>query len=194
VKATNAGTIAYKAAKAVTKSVVISKHANAITFTAPSNMTFGDDDQELAASEDGGITVLDSTTKTVCTVVDGALHIVKAGTCKVKATNAGNDVFLAATYVLHTVTIAKAENVITITSEKLADATSSLAVGYHAIAATSTAGTAVSVRTSSTSVCSYSATTGMLRIIRTTTPCVVTFSNVTSTNYLAATSVVRTVN
>jgi hypothetical protein len=156
-------------------------------------MTYGDEDQALFYSETGGTTVLSTLTKTVCTIVDDAVHIVKPGSCKIKATNTGNDEYLAVAPITQTVTIAKADNAITITSEKLQSATSSLAVGSYDIAATNSAGTAVTIKVSPSTACSYVAATGKLTIKKTTT-CTVTFSNAATTNYNAATSVVRTVN
>jgi len=167
---------------------------NMIDFMAPSAMTFGDEDQMLDAMADGGTTVFASTTKSVCTIVDGAIHIVKPGSCKIKATNAGNAEYKAAAPVKRTVVIAKASNVIHITSEVLAEASSTLAAGSYDIAATNTAGTTVKIKATPTSTCTYSAATGKLTIKKTTSQCTVTFSSAASTKYSAATPIVRTVN
>jgi uncharacterized protein (DUF1499 family) len=194
VKAANAGDAAFKAATAVTKTVVISKRANAISLDALSNMTYGDDDQPIFVSETGGMTVLATSTKTVCTIVDDAVHIVKPGACKIKVTNTGNDEYLAAAPVLANITIAKADNSITITSEVLSGAHSSLGVGSYTIGATNSVGSAVTIKVTPATACAYSAATGKLTIKKTTSTCTVTFSNVATTTTNAATSIVRTVN
>ena len=78
-----------------------------ITFTAPSGKTFGDADFDPGASSDWGLPVTyTSSTPEVCTIVDGKVHLVGPGTCTVKASQAGNDDYHAASNVERSFTVA----------------------------------------------------------------------------------------
>ena len=165
--------------------------ANAIDFTQPANMTYGDADQTLVATANGGTTVLTVTSPLKCSIVDGKVRTLAAGICKIKATNLGDADYAVTRAVTLTFTIAKAANAITITEGLVSDST--LALGSYTVTAVGTSGGLVKIKTSPSSTCSYSAIDGKLTVKKTTT-CVVTFSLAASTNYLAAESVVRTVN
>ena len=82
--------------------------ANPIAFSQPTPMSGSSTDQALSASSPGGTIVYASLTATVCSVVNGAIHPLAAGTCRVKATNVGDEYFAASAPVTKSVVIAKA--------------------------------------------------------------------------------------
>jgi alpha-tubulin suppressor-like RCC1 family protein len=87
-----------------------------VSFPAPTGMTYGDPDQPLTATTTAaGLRVSFSAGPArVCAVDHGQLHVAGAGTCIVKATQAGDARYAAAAPVTHRVGIAKA--VLTVTA------------------------------------------------------------------------------
>ena len=97
-------------------SINVGKATQTLTFTQPSNMTYGDADQALTFSVDTGLSVaIASTTASVCTIVSNSIHIVTAGTCTVTANQSGNTNYNAATQVSRSITIARATSTISVT-------------------------------------------------------------------------------
>lgn len=182
------GTSTYAAATPVTKVINVTLAANSITWTAPTTATFGNAPLTLTATSKQGSVQYSTTTTTVCTVSGKTLTLVGAGSCKVTANSAADAAYAAAPAVLKTITVAKAANPITVTWPTATGAT--LKVGSTtAINATSPGG-AVTVATTTATKCSI--VNGSLKGIATGT-CTLRFSVATSTNYLAATTVTRTV-
>ncbi|GLC23682.1 MBG domain-containing protein [Roseisolibacter agri] len=96
--------------------LVVNQATQSITFTAPTTAKYGDADAALGATASSGLTVsYASSTTGVCTIVDGKLHVVKAGSCTVTASQAGNTNFLPAPSVERTFSIAKVQATITLT-------------------------------------------------------------------------------
>jgi hypothetical protein len=84
-----------------------------ISFSNPSNMTYGDADQTLivSASSNLGVT-LASSTSSVCSVISGKIHVVSAGTCTLTANQGGDATYSPATTVTKSITISKATSTI----------------------------------------------------------------------------------
>ncbi len=109
-----------------------------ISFTALDNKTYGDDDFSVSATATSGLSVtFSSQTSGVCTVAGSTLHIVSAGTCTVRASQAGNSSFNSAPSVDQSFTIAKATPILSLVDSSvgydglahIADVSSSLADG-----------------------------------------------------------------
>ena len=108
----------------------VGKKSQSITFTQPSNMTFGDADQALTYSIDSVLSVaLTSSTSSVCTIVSNAIHIVSPGTCTVAANQSGNSNYSAATQVTRTITITGIASTISISDTTTAFTYTGLAQG-----------------------------------------------------------------
>ena len=84
---------------------------NSIYFTAPSAMNYGDV-QTLEVTETGGVTEVISTSPLVCSVTDLDVTPLKPGTCKLKATNNGDEIFGVAKAVTRSLTVLKGINTI----------------------------------------------------------------------------------
>jgi len=108
LRATNSGDQIFAAATSVTKTITISKAVNAFAFTPLVNMELGAPNQQLDSSADGGTPSYVSSTTSVCTIVAGAVHPVKVGTCTVKATNTGDTYYAAATPISQSILITRA--------------------------------------------------------------------------------------
>ena len=182
-------TVQMRSKNAVGTSAVSSRSAkpvatkNTTTFTTPISMTFGDGDQSLIATSTGGDVVFNSLTSPICSVVDGAIHPLTAGTCRIQATNVGDAVFAAAKAVTKTVVIKKAPLSI------FFPAVSAVALGGsdRDLGITAIAGTNV-VTSATTSVCSI--VNGLLHPIKVGT-CIVRVSNSGSASYSSAPGVSR---
>ncbi|MEA2279472.1 MAG: hypothetical protein QOK21_79, partial [Solirubrobacteraceae bacterium] len=85
------------------------QQAQTISFTAPTNVTYGDADVDPGATASSGLPVTyTSSTASVCTIVSGKVHVVAAGNCTVTASQAGNASYSAAQSVSRTFAIGKA--------------------------------------------------------------------------------------
>jgi hypothetical protein len=106
--ASQGGTDNHNAAAPVSRSFNITKAPQTITFTAPTNKTFGDAAFTVSAKAPGGVVTLTSLTESVCTVAGFDVTIQSAGTCTIRASQAGNANYLAAPNVDQPFSIAKA--------------------------------------------------------------------------------------
>ena len=80
-----------------------------IDFAAPSGVTYGDADVDLAATATSGLPVgYSSSTESVCAIAGGKAHVVAAGTCTITASQGGSSSWDAATPVTRSFTIARA--------------------------------------------------------------------------------------
>ena len=158
ITTSQAGDDTYTAAASVTRSIVISKVAQSITFSQPSAMTMISADQLLSATSSATgsypVSYL-STTTGVCTIVaSGAnrfVHAVAPGTCSITASQAGDATYSAAVSVVKTLVVAKIAQSITFIAPEGMTMTS----GDQVLNATSSAGGSYPVRFTSTttSVC-----------------------------------------
>jgi hypothetical protein len=109
INANQAGNADYEAASQVVQSFAISKASQTITFTAPSDITYGDTPASLSAISTSGLTVAFTTaTSGVCTVSGTTVTVVSVGTCTINANQAGNINFEPASQVAQSFTLAKA--------------------------------------------------------------------------------------
>jgi hypothetical protein len=109
INANQAGNADYEAASQVVQSFAISKASQTVTFTAPSDITYGDTPASLSAISTSGLTVAFTTaTSGVCTVSGTTVTVVSVGTCTINANQAGNTNFEPASQVAQSFTIAKA--------------------------------------------------------------------------------------
>jgi hypothetical protein len=91
IKATQAGNVDYSAAPSVNQSFQVTKDSQTITFGALSSQPYGTAPFTVSATASSGLAVsFASTTSGVCTVSGSTVTLVKAGTCTIKATQAGN--------------------------------------------------------------------------------------------------------
>jgi hypothetical protein len=97
--------------------LTITKANQTITFPPLPNKTYGDSDFTLSATASSGLTVT-FTIAGNCTLVGAhTVHITGAGSCTITAHQAGDSNFNAAPDVSRTFSIAKANSVVTITSD-----------------------------------------------------------------------------
>lgn len=164
VNADQAGSASYEPAPRVQQSFSVSTPppaAQTISFTstAPSAAVYGGPSYTVSASASSGLAVAFSAAPSsagVCTVSGSTVSIVGAGTCTVRANQAGNASYQAAPQVQQSFSVARAPQTITITS------TPPAAVDRHSapytITATASSGLAVtfSIAASSADICSIS--------------------------------------
>ncbi|HRJ51632.1 MAG TPA: hypothetical protein PLE99_02605, partial [Candidatus Thiothrix moscowensis] len=75
----------------------VAKSNQTITFADLSNKILGDADFNISATASSNLTVsFSSQTPTVCTVAGTSVHLVAAGTCTIRASQAGNSTYNAA--------------------------------------------------------------------------------------------------
>jgi 6-phosphogluconolactonase (cycloisomerase 2 family) len=169
----------------------ITKGNQTITFGEPTGKSFNEGSTTLAATASSGLTVtFESKTASVCTV-SGAngekVNFVAAGTCTIKATQAGNTEWNAATPVEQSFTIAKSNQTITFTAptEKRLDQ------GPITVEATATSGLPVSFESKTTSVCTTSGALGEKVSFVAAGTCTIKATQAGNTNWNAATAVER---
>jgi hypothetical protein len=116
VNANQASSTNYSAAPQLQQTFTVSKASQLLSFTQPSDMTYGDVDQALTFSTNSGLTVaIASTTASVCTIVANKIHIVIAGTCTVTANQIGDTNYNAGTQASRTISISPAASTISVT-------------------------------------------------------------------------------
>jgi len=109
LKADQAGSASYSAAAQVSASVVINKAAQTIAFDAVPNSALNASPLAVKATASSGLAVvITSGTTTTCTVIGTAVTLAKIGTCTLRANQAGNTNFNAATQVSRSFTIVTA--------------------------------------------------------------------------------------
>jgi hypothetical protein len=187
VTADQAGNTNYNAATQATQTFSVAKANQTITFTKPSNMTFGDADQTLTASASSGLTVtIAASPAAVCSIASSKLHVVTAGTCTVTASQTGNANYNAATDVVYNdIIIAKANQ--TITFGALAGKT--FGDPDFAVSATSSSTLAVTFSVGASDKCTITVASVHLTGAGS---CTVTASQAGNDNYNAATPVPQT--
>ena len=86
------------------------KEIQTITFEAPATKTYGNADFAAGGSSTNAsiAVVYSSSNKAVATIVGSNIHIVGTGTTDITASQAGSDVYEAATSVVRTLTVSKA--------------------------------------------------------------------------------------
>ncbi len=118
--ASQGGDADYNAASEVMRTVDATKASQTITFTGPGTKTLGDIDFTTSASSDSGLTVsFASLTTNVCTLSGSTVHLATSGTCTIRASQAGNANYNAATNADRSFTVNGLPNLVsTLTSIK----------------------------------------------------------------------------
>ncbi|AYL96253.1 gliding motility-associated C-terminal domain-containing protein [Mucilaginibacter celer] len=114
ITASQTGNGNYNAAAAVKQTLTITKGSQVITFAALSPVTFGSADYSAGATASSGLTVsYTSSNNAVATIVNGLIHVTGVGTTNITASQAGNTGYNAATSVIKSLTVTKANQQIT---------------------------------------------------------------------------------
>ncbi len=96
--AAKAGDKRYLPATSAPITVVLAKANQTIVFGALSDRTFGEPDFDVSATSSSGLVVsFSSLTPSVCTVTVATVHLASVGTCTIRASQAGNGNYIAAT-------------------------------------------------------------------------------------------------
>jgi len=170
----------------VSTATTVEKQTQTITFGSLANATYGDPAISLTASSDRSMTITYASSNTaVCTVSGSTLTVVAPGTCDVTASQAGNATTLAATSVVQSLTVVKANQSVSLNNLAAIDFRGTpTALVYSA-----TSTLPVTVTSNSTSICTVSGTTVSVVAVGT---CSITASQAGDANYNAATSVTKT--
>jgi hypothetical protein len=156
IQAAQAGNANYNAAAIVSRSFTVAKANQTITFAAISNKIIGAPPFTVSATASSGLPVtLTVTTMPVCTVSGNTVTLVAAGTCTIQASQAGNAYYNAAATVIRSFTVAKRSQ--TITFGALGSKT--FGVPPFSVTATASSGLPVTFASTTTAVCTVSATT-----------------------------------
>jgi hypothetical protein len=189
IAANQSGNANYSAASAVSQSfAIVALPSQAITGFAPATpLTFSAGFTFLLAATGGGSgnpVIFSTTTGAVCSVDGKVVSVLSAGTCTLKADQAGNASYSAAPQVSATVLINKAAQ--TITFDNIANA--ALNASPITAHATASSGLAVAITSATTTICTVSGTTVTLVKIGT---CTLRANQAGNTNFNAATQVAR---
>ena len=183
IQAQQAGNSNYNAAANVNQTFAVAKAAQTITFGALSGKTYGTPAFAVSATASSGLAItFSSTTTAVCTVTGSTVTIVTGGTCSIKASQAGNTNYLAATAVTQSFTVAKANQ--TITFGALAG--KMYGAAPFTVSATTSSALTVTFSSLTTTVCTVSANTVTITAAGT---CTIQAAQAGNTSYNAAPNV-----
>jgi len=159
VLADQAGNATYQPAFTISESFTVTKTDQTITFGPLSDVSVLQTPVEVGATATSTLTVaFSTTTPTVCTAggINGAtISLVAAGTCTVRADQAGSAVYNAAPPVLRTFTVTKAAQTITF------GALANTPLGPpRVVGATASSGLTVTFSTTTPAVCAAGGTNG----------------------------------
>jgi outer membrane protein OmpA-like peptidoglycan-associated protein len=167
---------------AASQIITVTQAQQTITFGTLAGKTFGDAAFAVSATASSGLTVsFASTTTGVCTVSGTTVTIVAAGTCAIRASQAGDASTAAAANVDQSFTVAQAAQTISfgaLSGKTYGDAA-------FAVSATASSGLTVSFASTTTGVCTVSGTTVT---IVTAGSCTIRATQAGDGNYLAATA------
>ena len=182
ITATQAGNPTYAAAPPVIQPFLVNAASQNISFTGPSNVSYGAAPFTLGATATSNLSVtLTSTTTGVCTVSGATVTILGVGTCSITGSVAGNANYLPVSSVFP-ITVSQASQ--TITFGTLRNVT--FGAAQFTTGATASSLLPVSLTSTTTSVCTVSAAT--VTIIATGT-CSITASQAGNANYAPAPNV-----
>jgi hypothetical protein len=162
------------------------KATQTVTFTDPSDITFGTIPSSLSGTSTSTLTVTFTTaTSGVCTVSGTTLTILTAGTCTINANQVGDANYAAASQVVQSFTIAKAAQTITF------DTPSAMTLGgfTQTVAPTTSSSLTVTLASTSLSICTVA---GFVITAVAPGTCSITASQAGNINYEAAADVIRT--
>jgi hypothetical protein len=191
VQAEQGGDATWEAATSVQQSFLVSKGSQTITFGSLANVTLGHLPIVVSATASTGFTVtFTTTTPTVCTssgATGATITIVAAGTCTVRADQAGNTIFDPAPPVSRSFTVSKAAQAITFGA--LADKTT--LQSPVTVSATASSLLAVTFSTTTPATCTSSGTNGTTINLIAAGTCTVQADQAGNATYKAAPSVTR---
>lgn len=145
ITASQAGNANYEAAGEVTRTLVVNKAAQTITFEAPGDKTYGDEPWTLQATATSGLDVAFASSDAEIIAIENGIAVINgAGTTQITASQAGGSNYHAAPDVVHTVTVHKAEQSISLVS--LLEVT--YGDGTHELPRTASSGLAISYSSS----------------------------------------------
>ena len=115
ITARQTGNANYNAAAVETEELVVTKASQSITFSSLPSKTFGDAGFQLNASVTSGLPITyQSSNPAVATIMGSTITIVGAGTADITASQPGNTAYNAAPSVVRSLTVAKANQTITL--------------------------------------------------------------------------------
>jgi len=181
------GNASYNAANQVSSSTTAIKANQTINFPAQSAQVYGlNFTLSPAATASSGLAVTYSSTTTgICTVAGTSVTVLAAGTCTIAVDQPGNANYNAATQVTQNITIAKANQTISVTT---AAPGSAVYNSGFTVAATASSGLAVAITTSG----GCSNVGGSVTMTSGTTSCTVNYNQSGNANYNAATQLTNT--
>ena len=180
VHAAQAGNSDYAAAPTVAEDFTVQKAQQTISFPAVTGTQYVLSNATLSATASSGLAVTyTSTTPTVCSVSGSTASLLTTGTCIVRAAQAGNTLYSAASLVSQD--FAVAINPQTIGFPAITG--TQYALGQVALAATASSGLAVSYSSTTTTVCTVAGATASLLIEGT---CILHAAQAGNSDYSAA--------
>ena len=191
VQADQPGTAAYNAAPSVSRNFTVSKLANTITFPGISGKTLAQTPVIAAATSSSGLPVTFTTsTPAVCTVSGGTVDLVAAGTCSVRADQAGDGVYAAANPVTRNFAVSKVAQAITFA----AIGTRNTSQSPITVSASASSGLSVVFSTTTPAVCTAGGVNGSSITLITVGTCTVRAEQPGDAYWRAATAVNRNFN
>src|ERR1039457_6676493 len=185
IKASQPGSATYAAATPVAQAFTITKLAQTISFATLPNEPINTPPFTVAATASSGLPVsFASTTLTTCTVSGNTVTLIVGGRCAIKATQAGNSIYAAATPVVQAFTITKLAQ--TISFAPLPNVP--LSTLPFTVTATASSGLAVSFASTTPTICTVSGNTVTLVAAG---RCAIKATQTGNATYAAATPVVQ---
>jgi hypothetical protein len=180
VSASQPGNAIFAAAATVSNTFTVAKATQTITFVAPAAQAFGAAPFALVATSSSGLAVsFASTTASVCSVLNGTVTLLGAGSCVVDATQAGNGSYAAALPVTRTFLITASAQTISFVSP----GNQSFGSAPLVLLPTASSGLPVTLATATPTVCTLSGTTLTLAAAGV---CTVNASQAGNANFAAA--------
>jgi putative cell wall-binding protein len=188
IEADQAGDATYSAATPVTRSFTVTAIPQAITFTAPADISLAAGTDNLSGTANSGLgVVFTSSTPSVCTVASSAVTLVAVGTCTIAADQPGSGSFAAATTVTQSFAVTTIPQTITFTAPADTDVTA----GPVTVAATADSTLAVTFTSATTTVCTVSGSTVALLTVGV---CTIDADQAGNASYAPAPTFVRSFN
>ena len=188
ITASQAGNENYLAAPDVLQNLIVNKAAQSITFSALQSVNFGDSDIDPMAVSSSGLSITYSSSNTSVALITGNLiHIAGAGSAIITASQPGDNNYLPAAEVQHTLIVNKSNQ--TINFGTLTD----VAYGSPDIdpGATATSGLEITYSSSNPSIVSI--VSGLI-VINGTGNVIITASQAGNDNYYAALDIQQALN
>jgi hypothetical protein len=161
IRATQAGNVDYATATPVSQSLQVTKASETITFGPLANQPYGTSFTVSATASSGLPVTFASTTTTICTVSGDTVAVVSVGRCTIRATQAGNIDYAAATPVSQSFQVTKATQTITfglLTNQPYG-------TPPFTVSATASSGLPVSFASTTTTICTVSGNTVTLMAV-----------------------------